>query len=60
MLTERKINMLNTVDKRIADLTKRLAGDKLDVVLIQAEEYLLLGKKKERALADALEKFKLV
>lgn len=52
--------MLNTVDKRIADLTKRLAGDKLDVVLIQAEEYLLLGKKKERALADALEKFKLV
>lgn len=53
--------MLNKVDPRIAELVTRLAGDKLDVVLIQAEDLMLIeGKKAERALADALELFKIV
>lgn len=53
--------MLDQVDKRIAKLVTKLAGDKLDVVLIHAEDLVLLqGKKPERALADSLETFKLV
>jgi hypothetical protein len=52
--------MLNLVDARIAELTVKLAGDKLDIVVIKAEDLMALGKKPERALADALEAFKLV
>lgn len=53
--------MLNKVDPRIASVVKNLAGDKLDIVLIQAEDLMLLeGKTAERALADALEIYKLV
>lgn len=52
--------MLNVVDWRIAQLVTRLAGDKLDIVLLHAEDLVAEGKQPERALADALEKFKLV
>lgn len=53
--------MLSKVDPRIANMVKKLAGDKLDVVLIQAEDLMLLhGKSTERALADALDVFRLV
>lgn len=52
--------MLETVDPRIAALTRKLAGEKLDIVLIQAEDFARQGKSTERALADALETFKLV
>lgn len=52
--------MLDSVDKRIAAIVKKQAGDKLDVVLITAEDLVLLaGKKPERALADALEKYRI-
>lgn len=52
--------MLNRVNPRIAELVQKKAGDKLDIVLLQAEELVAQGKTMERALADALEKFKLV
>lgn len=53
--------MLDRVDPRIAEIVKKKAGDKLDIVLVQAEDFVLLeGKSDARALADALEKFKLV
>jgi hypothetical protein len=53
--------MLKTVDPRIADMTKRIAGDRLGAVVEFAEDLILLkGKTTERALADALEKYKLV
>lgn len=52
--------MLDLVDPRVAELTRKLAGDKLDIVLIQAEDLVAKGKSRQRALADALEIFKLV
>lgn len=52
--------MLNKVDPRIASLVTKLAGTKLDIVLIRAEDLTKEGKSPERALADALETFKLV
>ena len=52
--------MLKMVDKRIAQIAKDLAGDKLDIVLLHSEELMATGKKPARALADALEKFKLI
>jgi hypothetical protein len=52
--------MLDKVDKRIANLVKAKAGDKLDKVLEAAEELALLeGKTPERSLADALDKYRL-
>lgn len=54
-------SILSLVDGRIAKLVSRLATDKLDLVCIHAEDLVLLkGKSPERALADALESFKLV
>ena len=52
--------MLKMVDKRIAQIAKDLAGDKLDIVLLHAEELIAVGKKPARALADSLDKFKLI
>jgi len=53
--------MLNTVDPRISAIVRRLAGvEKLPAVVDYAEDLILLnGKTTERALADALEKYKL-
>lgn len=48
------------IDSRILALAQKLAGDKWDVVQIQAEDLVKQGKSTERALADALEMFKLV
>lgn len=44
----------------VVDLYTRLAGDKLAEVNKAAESFMSQGKKFERALADALESFKLV
>ena len=53
--------MLKQVDKRIAALATRLAGDKLEQVLTLAQSLVETeGKKPGRALADALETYKLV
>lgn len=53
--------MLTKVDPRIAQVVKNMAGDKLDLILIQAEDLMLIeGKSAERALADALDIYKLV
>ena len=52
--------MLSKVDKRIAALATKIAGDKLDIVLIRAEEFIADGKQPARALADSLESFKLI
>lgn len=52
--------MLDKVDKRIAELVKKRAGSKLDQVLATAEQLVThLEKKPARALADALEFYKL-
>ncbi len=48
------------VDKRIAELIAKLAGDKLDIVTLKADELAAEGKSYSRAYADALEAFKLV
>lgn len=53
--------MLKNVDKRIVAIVIKKSGDKLDQVLTQAEDLMLIqGKTAERALADALEIYKLV
>lgn len=52
--------MFNKVDKRIMEITVKLAGDKLADVLSQAEDLMLIeAKDAQRALADALEIYKL-
>lgn len=52
--------MLSKVDPRIASIVKSKAGDKLDKVLEAAEYFEEFDKKTPaRALADALEQFKL-
>ena len=51
--------MFDKVDFRIRALVEKLAGDKLDIVLIAAEDLVKEGKMPERALADALQRFKL-
>jgi hypothetical protein len=58
--TEHKAGYFDAVDGRISAMVKQLAGDKLEEVLFQAEEYIEAGRYPERALADALEKYKLV
>lgn len=48
-------------DPRIEAMVVKKAGEKLDLVLTHAEELMVTqGKSHERALADALENFKLV
>lgn len=51
--------MLEKVDKRIAEIVKKQAKDKLDLVLIEAEDLMKTGKDCGRALADALEKYRI-
>lgn len=54
-------SLLNEVDQRIGAMVRRLAGDKLGSVVFHAEDLILLqGKQPNRALADALETFKLI
>ncbi len=48
------------VDSRVLNLFNKLADDKRDTCLSCAAEYISQGKSLERALADALETFKLV
>jgi hypothetical protein len=48
------------VDPRISAMVSKLAGDKIEDVLLLAWELTESGKQPERALADALEKYKLV
>jgi hypothetical protein len=48
------------VDSRVLDLFNKLASDKRDTCLSCAAEHVSQGKSVERALADALETFKLV
>lgn len=53
--------MLTRVDARIAEIVKKKAGEKLDAVVLHAEELVRTEEKTPaRALADALEKMKLV
>jgi alpha-D-ribose 1-methylphosphonate 5-triphosphate synthase subunit PhnI len=61
-ITDETHAVLRTVDRRIAAIVKNLAGiEKLGAVVSYAEDLILLqGKTTERALADALEKYKLV
>jgi len=47
-----------TVDARIMNLIKKLAGDKLEKVTAEAQRLHQEDKKLERAWADALETFK--
>lgn len=49
-----------SVDSRIWKLFETRAGDKKPSLLTLAGEYLKEGKSAERAMADALEVFKLV
>ena len=48
------------IDNQIYKLFNEKAGDKKDSLLTLAGEYVKEGKSTERALADALEVFKLV
>lgn len=52
--------MLSKVDKRVAALAAKLSGDKLDIVVLHANELIAEGVTPGRALADALEKFNLI
>jgi len=49
-----------SVDNRIWDLFETKAGDKKASLVTLASEYVKEGKSAERALADALEVFRLV
>lgn len=49
-----------SVDSRIWELFEKRASDKKPSLLTLAGEYVREGKKVERALADALEVFRLV
>lgn len=52
-------SILKKVDTRIAEIVVKQSGDKLEKVLSQAEDLMLIeAKDAERALADALEIFK--
>lgn len=52
--------MLESVDKRIAAVVVKKAGKKLDQVISQAQDLVLIeGKTPARALADALELYNL-
>lgn len=48
------------IDSRVLTLFNNLAGDKREAVLEQAALYFKDGRMLERALADSLEKFKLI
>jgi len=48
------------VDSRVLALFENIAGDKREAVLEQTALYLKDGRMVERALADSLDKFKLI
>ena len=53
--------LLRRVDPRIASLFKKIVPkEKLGLIMEAAEHLIFEGKQEERALADALELFKLV
>jgi hypothetical protein len=54
------MSILNEVDARISQVVRNKAGEKLSKVLDTADELVLRGKSPERALADALEKHRLL
>jgi hypothetical protein len=60
MNIDEAMKAVESVDKRITSIVQKTSGDKYSKVVDAAIEMCLSGKKPERALADALEQFKLV
>jgi hypothetical protein len=60
MTLDEAMTAVASVDKRIVTIVEKTSGDKYSKVVDAAIELCLSGKKPERALADALEQFKLI